>query len=96
MDALKNLNPETLVVLGVLWILREIFGFVTKMNRVNRFDSAFVETMNRISEHIDAQTTIVKDLAYEIRSLTKDVARISADFEKIQRRGGSGSVRDRV
>lgn len=87
MDTLKGLNPEVIVVLGTLWILREVFGFLTKLNKRQEPSAEtklVVDAIAKISQHIEAQTMIIRELVYDLKSLQKDMDRLGIEFERIR------------
>lgn len=82
---LNNLGPAPLLILGVIWILREVFGFLRKSKSsivsVNEMDlKALMDTLERVGDNIEAQTKLVVELTYEMRSVRDEVRRLETDL----------------
>lgn len=87
MEFLKDLNPNTLVVVGILVILREIFAFVGKIAKSrspNCQATGMNSAMEKVAEHIEAQTDLIKNLTYEVKSINEAVFNVRRGMEKIE------------
>lgn len=82
-DYLKEIDPQqTVAILGVVVILRTIFGYLTQREKKesNKLFSATEVELQRIGQvlqsvgqHIERQTDIVKEVAMEMREFRKQM-----------------------
>ncbi len=89
MDFLQQLNPQTIAVIGVLLILREVFGFLKlKQTRDTLTDNnqqsmkTMTDCLEKVSEHISAQTELIKGFAFEINEVRKDLDKLNAEVAR--------------
>lgn len=91
MEFLKDLDPSTLLVVGLVLILREIFAFLAKKDRPIRvvpevpiemqFElKAMLKTLEKVGDHIEAQTDLVKGFVHEMHAMRNDLESFKKDF----------------
>lgn len=93
-ELLKSLDPNTLVVIGVLLILREVFAFLrafAEKKNSNSLISAtevelkrFGEIMDRVSENLEAQTKATQVLADSVKELFFELKMVSKDVAELK------------
>jgi len=75
LSSLAKIPPEAVALVLVLWILREVFGFATKVLKQRNGERSYntVDALERVSDHIEAQTDLVKDMTRELTSVREAV-----------------------
>lgn len=88
-EFLKGLSPETLAVVGVLMILREVFAFVktrqidSTAEKVQLHDTQLVKTLTKINENIEAQTDLIRGFVGEMKELRRDMDGLRRDVDSL-------------
>ena len=83
MEFLKGFPPEVAVAVAILWILREVFGFVSKRDAVTKIDdhaerveSAVLDQVKEIcsalSRNIERSTEVQAEMVLQMKLLVKD------------------------
>jgi len=68
-----SIPSEATASVFILWVLREVFGFVTKMLKARNGGADTTRVLERVSTHIEAQTDLVKDMTRELKTLRHHV-----------------------
>jgi hypothetical protein len=86
-DFLSSLNPQAAMILGVTWLVREIFGFVSKTIKelkTNSQPSNGVEVLllKQISAKLDVNIKAITDMNVNLSLYTKQIEHISRKISK--------------
>lgn len=92
-----GIRPEVLAIVGVMWILREVFGFLRKTKSLDRHEKivkivrvedadfrALGETLQKVGENFEAQTKLLTELTYEMRSVREQMHRFETDLNGLK------------
>jgi len=86
MNYFENIPPGALASIVALWIIREVFGFVTKMvSKRNGNGDPHIKAIEMVCTHIQAQTDLVKDMTRELSTLRHHVIDLKDDIRQIPR-----------
>ncbi len=90
---LDKLPPETIVTGLVLLILREVFGFVSKVLRLKRNGSGkgCEQALGKISDNIQAQTKHMGALTQQVNISTIEMKGAMSELKQ-----GIGNLKDHV
>lgn len=94
MEMLKDLNPQTVGIVGAVWLLREVFGFakgfVKDVQDLRRsgadpiVQSELLESLKRVGDHISEQTELIRGFVFELKTLQGSVARVEKDVDDLR------------
>lgn len=92
MELLKDLNPQTIAVIGAVWLLREVFGFikgfikqVTELRKGSDPDvSAILQAMQAIEENIKEQTDLTREFVSEFKLMKATMERVVKDVDDLK------------
>ena len=93
---LSKLSPETVAVLvGTIWLVREVLGFAAKFQKslqpapVNTQGAAdcatAVKAMEKVAGHIEANTALIREFIFEIKGLQRSVDDLDERFTELSR-----------
>lgn len=84
MHLLDNLSDQSIVVMGILWILREVFGFVGKALKLRNGNSRqeSVRAMERVSNHISAQTALIQEMTHHLKTINDHLSDLKGDMRE--------------
>jgi hypothetical protein len=84
LEGLNALNPQTLAIVGVLWILREVFGFVKNHRTEQTEAQVILGALNRVADHIAAQTELIQGFVSTMRIMEIQIGRIEDQIDKVR------------
>lgn len=94
-ELLQKVDPQTIAIIGCIWLLREVFGwakaFVSDLKEIKRggpeTTAEFLtglESFKKISETLDAQIAVLRELAMDIREIKIKITRIEGDLDRLR------------
>lgn len=98
MEFLKDLNPSALIVVGMIWAIREFLGFIKSMQqkaearekaKKNSISAtmelelkAMTRILEKVAEHIEVQTDLMKGVVFEMKSTRNDLEYFKDEFRR--------------
>lgn len=79
LHSLKALPPESIMVVGLLWILREVFAFVSKMflnmKKKNDYDAEkdIASALQKVSINMEHQVELIRAMLSELKTIREKV-----------------------
>jgi peptidoglycan hydrolase CwlO-like protein len=88
LEVLNQLNPNALAALLVIWVLREVFGFISKLQKEKAGKNELevvLQAFNRVAENIENQTDLIREFTYELKVLQKKVDSLEQDVNNVRK-----------
>lgn len=89
-DDLTKLTPNSVLIMGVVWTLREVFGFLHKLYIAQRGDAEkkeMVTALSKVSHHIEGQTELIKEYTFQIKLLQNKMELFESRLAAYDKRG---------